>query len=234
MAIIARCDLETAKSLKSKGISTKVNNRNHKVYLVTDCDDSNITDAVNSLKVSNAVVGIEYIGSTMSDAYLGLTSDVVGSLYIYKTENFGSDISVEDVERMYSEVPTGVVPVAVLPSDFTDLKTLVEITEKFPRVRFAGGDLFEVYNLKLGCYGRDILEKKGIKLGADSLETFDGGNALETFTYIDLTCDITDKPEKTTRISSGSKPSNGGTVSSGKKKQILFSSLLNSGVKSDL
>lgn len=230
MAVVARCDLETAKAMRNKGISTRVDNKNHKVYLVTECDDSNVEEVVQALKSGVSVIGIEYIGSSLNMNYLSLNEDVVGSLYIYKKELFGSNVTEEDIKRFYEETPSGVVPVVSLPEDFTDLKSLVDFTSKYPRLRFCGDGLIEVCNLRLGCYGRDIFEKRGIKIGSDTLETFDGGNGLKTVMYNDLNCDITDKPEKTIRTSSNSSNS----VSAGRKKQLLFSSLLNSGTKAEL
>lgn len=67
---------------------------------------------------------------------------------IFRIYNYGEDLSTVE-----SEVE-GVVPLLVLPSGFSDMRELLNILEKYPRLRATGGNLLEIPGIRIGRYDK--------------------------------------------------------------------------------
>lgn len=67
---------------------------------------------------------------------------------IFRVYNYGDDLSsvLDEVE--------GVVPLLVLPDDFSDMRELYNIMMKYPTIRATGGNLLEIPGIRIGRYDK--------------------------------------------------------------------------------
>lgn len=211
MSIICKVDYATALKYKGMNLSTKYNNKKHKVYLKLIGDDFTLTDCIELAKVSKNIIMIDYQGLQSNSAYAELTEST--SVYIGKVFDFGNNITSEDVERIAEDTPAGVVPIIKLPEDYKDLYNIYKISQSFPRVRFCGGHLFAVEGIKVGAIGVDILDKLQDKYPLDCFKLDNEEDVLEDVDITSLEIDTTSKPERAKKQSSSK-----GTKSSAPKK----------------
>jgi hypothetical protein len=213
MAIISSVDYSTALSYKGMNLSTKYDNKKHKVYFKLVADDYSLQDAINLARVSKNILMINYIGLPSNAYYLSLTSNT--GVYIGRVIDFGNNITEEDILGAIKDVPEGVVPIINLPEDFNNINFVWKMCQKYPRIRFCGGNLFAIDGVKIGMVGIDTLDKQGIKYDFDS---YAFNNKLDAFDEVDInTLDITasSKPE---RVVKEKKSSSSTSDSSPKKK----------------
>ena len=221
-AIIATCDYDTARMYRNKVLSTKVGSKKYRVYLRVFGDETNIKDLIEMARFSRNIIMVDYQGSDMSEEYRGITKDLTCGCHVINIFNYGNNITIEDVESLSKEVPNGVTAVINMPDDYTDLRFVWECCNKYPNIRFSGGNLFVIDGVRLGSIGIDIYEKFSIKYSVDA---YTGKYGVDVKDLDELELIVTDKPEK----SSGSKKEKtGGSKSQSKPKKLLFSSLLNS------
>ena len=166
MAIVCSVDYSTALGYKGVNLSTKYNNKKHKVYLKLVCDDLTLLDGVELAKASKNILMVEYRGLDTNPSYMTLTQDT--GVYIGRVVDFGNNITVEDIERTINDIPSGITPIINLPDDFKDIQYLWKLSKQFPRVRFSGGYLFAIDGVKIGAIGVDILSKLDIKFDESS------------------------------------------------------------------
>lgn len=229
MSIICSVDYITALNYKGANLSTKYNNKKHKVYLKLICDDLTLVDAIELAKVSKNILMIDYQGLETNTTYIGLTEPC--GVYIGRVIDFGNNITLEDVERIVNDTPAGVTPIINLPNDYKDLHFLWQVAQKFGKVRFCGGKLFAVDGVKIGAIGVDILDKLDIKYDFSSYYLDGTIDVLENVDISSLEIDTTTKPEN---ASKGKSKSSSSTKSSAPKKpakkSVSFGELLkNSG-----
>lgn len=219
MPIICSVDYTTALAYKGMNLTAKYNNKKQKVYLRVDCTDDTLKPSIDLARISKNIIMLRYNGLDTNSYYQGLGSDT--NIYIGRFIEFGNDITEEDVARIESTIPPGVVPVIVLPSDFKDLYSLWKISKLHPRVRFSGGSLFSIEGVKVGAVGIDILDKLGIKYDLDSYTLNGGVDVIEDVDINTLDIDIKSKSKDTgNRIKS--------TSSTSKKKVQSFAGIFSS------
>ena len=119
MSIICKVDYATALKYKGMNLSTKYNNKKHKVYLKLIGDDFTLTDCIALAKVSKNILMVEYQGLQSNSAYEELTENT--GVYVGRVYDFGNNITEEDVEKIAEDSPKGVVPIIRLPDDYKDL-----------------------------------------------------------------------------------------------------------------
>lgn len=220
MAIISSVDYSTALSYKGMNLSTKYNNKKHKVYLRLDCDDYTLEDSINLARLSKNILMVNYQGLDTNIYYQSLIQN--DGVYVGRIIDFGNDITEDDIKRIIEKVPNGVVPIINLPEDYKDLHFIWEISKKIPRVRFCGGHLFAIEGIKVGAIGIDILDKVEAKYDVDAYNLECRVDALEDVDISSLEISATSKPD---RASSGRK-SSGGKKKTGQTQS--FSSIFNS------
>lgn len=229
MSVIVRIGFDDVKEYAGKAITTKVNNKKHKVYFRVICDDFNLSEAIAFAKKDANVVVLDYQGSSDNAEYQALTSEVLGSCHIVHTYQLGDLISDDEVKWVLEQTPDGVTPVIKLQDTFQDMELVWKLCSKYDKIRFCGGELFCLSDCRIGCCGKDVLDKAGIKYNADSYLKNGCGCSLEVVDFEDLEFEISDKPikERTTGTKTAS-VSGGGK----KTKKLLFANLLQS-VESD-
>lgn len=191
MAIVCNVDFSTAQKYRGKSLSTKYNNKKHKVYLKLVCDDSTLQDCVDLAKQSKNILMISYQGLGSWDNFKAS----VGGVYVGYGMDFGVDVSEADIERALADIPDGVTPIIHLPESFKDMEFLWRVSKKFPRLRFSGGQLFAVAGVKVGEIGVDILERGDVKFGVESYRLRSGVDAVENVAISSLEIDASGKPE---------------------------------------
>lgn len=221
MAIISSVDYSTALSYKGMNLSTKYNNKKHKVYLKLDCDDYTLEDSLNLARVSKNILMVNYQGLDTSSSYLGLTKDT--GIYIGRIIDFGNDITEDDVLRIVKIIPEGVTPIINLPEDYKNLHFIWKISKKFPNIRFCGGHLFAIEGIKIGAIGVDILDKVEAKYDVDAYNLNNRVNALEDVDISTIEITATSKPDKVPREKKSN--SSGGSK---KKPSQTFESIFSS------
>ena len=224
MAILVNVDFEMANKYNVRSISTKYNNKKHKVYFKLCCDDFNLSEALNAAKVNHNVIMVEYKGSLNNPEFLNLTEST--GLYIGRMFELGNNICEQDLQDISEDVPNGVTPIVYLPSDFKDLELLVRLSRKFPRFRFCGGQLFAVEGVKLGAVGVDTLEAHDIKFGVECYNMTDSVDVIETVDILDLELEVSNKPERTTKTTAKSTTKSSSSTPK-KPKTMMFSDIFN-------
>lgn len=197
MSIICSVDLATAQKYKGKSLSTKYNNKKHKVYLKLHCDDSNLQDGIELAKQSRNILMVSYQGGGSWEEYEFLGS--LRGVYVGYSMDFGVDISEGDIERAIEGVPDSVTPVINLPKSFTDIEFLWRVSHKYPRLRFSGGQLFAIDGVLVGEIGVDVLQKAEVKFGVESYRIRNGVDALENVSISLLEIDASGKAETSQR-----------------------------------
>lgn len=205
MSIICKVDYATALKYKGMNLSTKYNNKKHKVYLKLIGDDFTLTDCIALAKVSKNILMIEYQGLQSNTTYENLTEDA--GVYIGRVYDFGNNITEEDVEKIVASTPAGITPVIKLPDDYKDLYSIYKFSQIHPTVRFCGGHLFAIEGIKVGAIGVDILDKLQDKYSLDCFKLDDTEDVLESVDINELEIDATTKPERVKKTSSGSNKS---------------------------
>lgn len=199
MSIICSVDLPTAQKYRGKNLSTKYNNKKHKVYLKLHCDDSNLQDGIELAKQSKNILMVSYQGGGSWGEY-GFLSGLRG-VYVGYSMDFGVDVSEADIERAVEGIPESVTPVINLPKSFTDIEFLWRVSQKYPRLRFSGGQLFAVEGVNVGEIGVDILQREDVKFGVESYRIRTGVDALENVSIAGLEIDASGKAESSPRVS---------------------------------
>lgn len=223
MAIICPVDYSTALSYKGMNLSTKYNNKKHKVFLKLNCDDYTLEDSINLARISKNILMLNYEGLGTNPFYTGLTE--ANGIYIGRVIDFGNNITEEDVERIQKSTPAEVVPIINLPDDYKDLQFVWNMSKKFSKVRFSGGMLFSIEGTRIGAIGIDILDKAGIKYDSDAYTTNGRLDVLDDVDITTLDIKATLKPE---RVSKERKRSSSNSKSSSKKKTSTFEGIFNS------
>ncbi len=205
MSIICKVDYATALKYKGMSLSTKYNNKKHKVYLKLIGDDFTLTDCIALAKVSKNILMIEYQGLQSNATYENLTENT--GVYIGRVYDFGNNITEEDVEKIVASTPAGITPVIKLPDDYKDLYSIYKFSQIHSTVRFCGGHLFAIEGIKVGAIGVDILDKLQDKYSLDCFKLDDTEDVLESVDINELEIDTTTKPERAKKTSSGSNKS---------------------------
>ena len=200
MSIICKVDYATALKYKGMNLSTKYNNKKHKVYLKLIGDDFTLTECIALAKVSKNILMVEYQGLQSNSAYEELTENT--GVYVGRVYDFGNNITEEDVEKIAEDSPKGVVPIIKLPDDYKDLYKIYQISKAHPSVRFCGGHLLAIDGVKVGAIGVDILDKLQDKYSLDCFKLDDTEDVLETVDINELEIDTTTKPERAKKVSS--------------------------------
>lgn len=200
MSIICKVDYATALKYKGMNLSTKYNNKKHKVYLKLIGDDFTLTDCIALAKASKNILMIEYQGLQSNATYEGLVENT--GVYIGRVYDFGNNITEEDVEKIVASTPAGVIPIIKLPDDYKDLYSIYQFSKTYPTVRFCGGHLFAVDGIKVGAIGVDTLDKIQDKYPMDCFKLDDTEDVLEVVDINELEIDTTSKPEKAKKQSS--------------------------------
>lgn len=218
--IIVKTDYVGAKVFENSGVRAKVGNKKHQVYFKVYCDDTDVEECIELYRNCGNIAMLEYRGAVESIAELDLHG-----VYIAKVFDFGTNITEEDVKGVSYSLREGLVGVVRVPTEYKDMQFIYDMSQKYNNIRFCGGTTFCLDGCRLGCCGRDILDKRNIKY--DEKQYFHEGCccAAETFdaTEVELEeCKVTKR--------AGSKSGNGG----GKKKVALFKDLLYSGGTFDL
>lgn len=211
MAVIVKTSFENARHYRGKNVVTKIENKKHNVYFRVVIDDYTIDEALK--EVDSNILVYDYQGMTSNPTYANLSST---NLYITRTYELGYDISESDIIKILELTPLGVTPMLKLPNDYKDFEFICNMSSKYSRVRFCGGILFCVDGCKVGCCGRDILDKKSIKYNDNDYIKTGCACALDVFSDEDLDLELSDKKVKPKSSKSGN---SSGTQ---KKKKKMF------------
>lgn len=222
MSVIAVTDYSGALEYKGFNLTTKYNGKKHKVYLKVICDDFSLSECIELAKSSKNILMLEYQGMETFPMYTQLKKDV--GVYIGRVTDMGNNISDEDLLALINDTPEGVVPIVRLPDDFKNLRVVSNLSEKFPTVRFCGGNLFSVKGVKVGAVGVDLLKSKDIKFDQSAYMLSCTDDVLEDIDINELEIETSSKPESTTK----QKKQGSGTKKQNKvsKPSISFSSML--------
>ena len=215
MSVLVKVGYETAERFKGKGVSTKLGNKKHQVYFKLYCDDSNLAECVELAKTSGNIVMLEYQG--LPTSFEGVNT---GGVYITKVHEYGMNLCEDDIKDAISTTPEGVTTVIKLPLEYNDMRFIYNMSQKYTNVRFCGGTVFCIEGCRLGCCGRDILDKKGIKYNENQYIHEGCSCALETLAEEDVELVEAKLKDRKQRTSSG------GTK---KKKTVMFKDLLYQG-----
>lgn len=215
MSVIVKTSFDNAKQYKGKCVTTKIGSKKHNVYFKVVVDDFTIEEALKE-KDSNIIM-YDYQGMISNPVYLGIEDT---DLYIAKSYEFGNDISENDILEVLNEVPKGVVPIIKLPSDYKDFEFVCRMCDKYEHIRFCGGIMFCAEGCRVGCCGRDVLTKAGVKFNDNNYIKEGCACSLDIISDEGLELEVSEKKVKADKKKSKSKSSGGS-----KKKKMMFGEL---------
>lgn len=220
MSIICSVDYDTALKYKGQKLSAKYEGKSNKVYLRLNSDDFTLKDCIELAKSSSNILMVNYKGLLANQTYLSLSKDV--GVYVGRIIDFGNNLEEDDIERIIVDTPEGVVPVINLPNDYKDIRFLWEMSKRFPRLRFCGGQLFAIEGLKVGAIGVDILDSVGATYDPSAYAINGRIDAIEDVDINTLKIDTKSGAEKQTNTRSSAST----TKKTVKKQSVSFADLL--------
>ena len=182
MALVSRVNIVDAALYRGCSLKTRYMNKSHAVYLKLLCGDNELEECLEFARVTPSVLMLEYQGTGSNLGYL--TKENTGGLYVGVVVEYGNDIVESDVERLISNYPDGVTIVIKVPDDFSDMRTVITLCNKYDNIRFCGGKLFALEGARVGMIGVDTLESVGIKID-DSYYYAAGDDVMQT---VDIEC----------------------------------------------
>ena len=177
MAILINTDVDTVKEYRNKTVFAKVANKKQQIVFKINADASSFDEAVAESKANKNVAMIEFQGSA---DFLNEKELDDSNVYVGVIHNVGSDITEEDIQNVLSWFPSWVTVIFKLPEDYKDIYFLHKMCEKYSRVRFAGGVLFDIDGVRVGCVGFDTLRKMDVKVPKDDLIKYDCIDVIPT------------------------------------------------------
>lgn len=223
MSVIVKANYEIANEYANGRVTTKIGNKKHQVFFKVSCDDYSLNSCIELAKKSNNIIMLEYEGLPVAPSFVALTQPI--GVYIgYKTE-VGMDISEDDIIRILNDTPLGVTPIIKLPDEYKDIRFVYDMCQKYDRIRFCGGLMFNLEGCRLGCCGRDVLDSNNIKYPSDVLMHEGCSCGLEVVDAEGLEFEVTAKAVKQSRAPREKKQK---TQSSAPKRKAVssFASLL--------
>lgn len=219
--VIVKADLATAKQYTGKSLSVKIGKKKFSAVLRVNVDDFNIAEAIELAKRDVNILMLNYVGS-----HEGIQDVNTCGVYVAWGIDVGSDVTEDDIQRLYDDVPDGVTLIVKLPEGYKNIRFLYDMSQKFDRIRFCGGSLFCFEDCKFGCCGRDVCNERGISY--DDTEYIKEGCscAIPAFEMDEVEFIATNSMTKTEKTAKKSKPKS--------NKTAMFSSLLYSGGKVEL
>ena len=213
--MLAKISLDEAKAFGRNKVVTKVGNRKKVVLFEVSVDNTNIKDAIEFAVGNSSVAALVYEGT---EQHLQMVSELdTKGVNICKVEQVADDVSEADIMKLLQIIPTWASLVVDVPEDYKNMEFICNMCEKYPRVRFSGGYLFNFKDCRLGICGDDTLEKLGVKPDVGLVRTGDCCS-LPVVCAGDIEITIATAKDK---ISSG------GEKSAPKKKTVMFSSMFN-------
>jgi len=213
--LLVKTGYETAKRFEFSGVKTKFGTKKHAVLFKVYCDDTDVKECIDLYRSSKNVIMLEYQGTLST---LGMQD--LSNVYITRVYDFGTNISEDDVKGVVEELIDGLVGVIRLPQEYSDMRFIYNMSQKYSNIRFCGGSIFCIDGCNVGCCGRDILDKDNVKY--DDTEYFHEGCCCALETVPDTEVILEEGVVKKSQSSSGK-------TSGGKKKVALFKNLLYSG-----
>lgn len=223
MALLIEVDCDFAKRYNVRTISTKYENKKHRVFMRLTCDDFDLAEAISIAKSNTNVLMVEYKGTITNEAYTSLGANT--GVYVGRMHSLGNNICEQDIAEIFTDTPLGVTPIISLPDDFKDLELLYRLSEKFPRLRFCGGQLFAIDGVKCGAIGVDILESKGVKFAPEAYRLSCATDAIKLVDVLSIELEVSDKPEKPAKVKSSSSGKSSSDAPK-KPKTMMFSNII--------
>lgn len=138
--ILASCSYEESKKFNSKIVLVSEEESTKKPEEVL----LNIVTSEPDVVINSGIGVAKCITTDVSPS--NCPSNLEGN--VFRVYNYGDDLSTVESEVV------GVVPLLVLPSGFSDMRELLNIMEKYPRLRATGGNLLEIPGIRIGRYGK--------------------------------------------------------------------------------
>lgn len=225
MAVLVKANLEDVIPYKGKNISTKVGNKKQQVLFRVEADDFSLVQAIEHSRVDKNVVMIDFAGT---DNYIKscVLSNETNVPYIGVPVEVGLNLTESDIANMLMGYPEWVTLIIKLPDEYKDIQFLTEMCHKYPRIRFCGGYTFNIDGCRVGCCGKDIVEKLDIKLG--NLDYIHQGCscAFETVSFNDIEIVATQKAERSSNTGGNKNKSKSKSTA---PRKAAFSALLSRG-----
>lgn len=157
--VVFDATLDVASRYSDGACEGMVDGKKHQVYFRIDADDGDIVSCVEEAKRNPNIVAIRYSGTADGIRPVDLTG-----VYVTVSRDFGSNITESDILDFRDDYQgTGVSFVIRVPESYADIHFMWDMSQKYPDVRFCGGTVFCIDGCRLGCLGRDVLAKRGIR-----------------------------------------------------------------------
>lgn len=156
--LLVKTSYTVANEYKGYIVNTKLGNKKHQVYFKVYCDDTDIDECLDLFRNSKNIVMLEYQGSLPILEMKDLTG-----VYITRVFDFGTNITEEEIKGVVEMLPKGVTGIIRMPVEYSDMRFVHDMSMKYDSIRFCGGTMFCFDGCRIGCCGRDILDKAGIR-----------------------------------------------------------------------
>lgn len=159
--MIAKISLEDAKKFGRSKLITKVGNKKKVVLFEISVDNTNIKDAIEFSVGNNNVASLVYEGA---EQHMQMINELdTRGVHICRVEQVADDVSETDIVKLLQVIPSWASLVVDVPEDYKNMEFICDMCNRYPRVRFSGGYLFNFKDCRLGTCGDDILSKLGVK-----------------------------------------------------------------------
>lgn len=139
--------------MTSNAARGEVNGKNVNFFLRVQVDASNISEALVKLKGNKWVAGFDFVGEP---TFLH-TIDIGDAVVMVEKEVETVD---ENLDFTLTNLGSKIRVLVKLPKDYSDMKTIHAYSQKYPNIRFCGGNLIRLDGCNVGCIGKEDISKK--------------------------------------------------------------------------
>lgn len=159
MALLANVHANMIGDYNTCSVFTQTQTKKERLYFNVQTTHSEIEKDIEEIADNTGVLAVDYQGDT---GLLPLDMDFKG-LYVYCVRELQDNFTEQEIENILGITPSNMTVVLTLPEGYCDMERLAVLCRKFPTVRFQGGYLFRMDNVRIGAIGYDILDKLGIR-----------------------------------------------------------------------
>lgn len=149
--MLAKVRYEDIEGNTLKGI---VNGKEETFLMRVIVNKDNIRDAITKYGYYNNVVSFDYYGDVSGLANLPNTPK---SIILHKDMD---GIDEVNLDLFLQSVPYRIKVALKLPITYTDMRTIIEMSEKYKNITFCGGNLIRLPGARIGCIQQEDCNKK--------------------------------------------------------------------------
>lgn len=133
--------------IQGYGVQATIGEKKVKLYMYVQVTEFDIAEALEALKGNKFVVAMEYVGNVNVLSGLNFHSLPV----IVKHEIDEIDESVDEYMSYIQNINTAISVMFKFSGKYSNMKKVLEYSEKYKNIGFCGGYMLRIPGAKLGC-----------------------------------------------------------------------------------